>query len=92
MTWSKIIFSLVYLKTLFISQLCKRDQNNQNYQSIARLISWDDLLKLIFPMNLRSMSYNSGKETRSYGLLVHDFLPNCMIFFHLSPTWFSDLM
>ena len=58
------------------------DQNNQNYQSIERLISWDDLLKLIFPMNLRSMSYNSGKETRSYGLLVHDFLPNCMIFFH----------
>ena len=55
MTWSKIIFSLVYLKTLFISQLCKRDQNNQNYQSIERLISWDDLLKLIFPINLRSM-------------------------------------
>ena len=24
-------------------------------------------------------------------LLLHDFLPNWMIFFHLSPTWLSDL-
>ena len=68
MTWSKIIFSLVYLKTLFISQLCKRDQNNQNYQSIERLISWDDLLKFNFPMNLTSMSYKSGGGTR-YNLM-----------------------
>ena len=68
MTWSKIIFSLVYLKTLFISQLCKRDQNNQNYQSIARLISWDDLLKFNFPMNLTSMSYKSSRGTR-YNLM-----------------------
>ena len=25
------------------------------------------------------------------GISVHDFLPNWMIFFHFSSTWFSDL-
>ena len=58
---------------------------------VVKVKSW--VLTHVYNMEINTLGTAvEGLGTIQWnGLLVHNFLPNRMIFFHLSPKWFSDL-